>query len=226
MPESVMSRLPMTMNNLEAMKLSVEASEEILDSGMRWLSMGCDMIDSLQVMCMSSMSRVLTGFGCNTSQPVCRFVDIQQQSMKNCFDILKDLFISNLKQLYRERSAELAFIKMFTDQTPAQDWTVAYDDSNVTLDLPSMRVIDISSPVVHRIDNFTVVFAPRAGHHSNIAERVALYLRERGLTRMAVVEQKCAEDIPLYIDGRRHTEDFTSQVGQYTQVLEHLMQST
>ena len=172
------------------------------------------------------MNRFLAGPGFDTYLPACRFVDIQQQSMKGCFEILKNLFLNNLQQLYRERSAELSFIRLFTDQMPSQDWTVAYDDSNVTLDLPSMRVIDISNPVAHRIGNFTVVFAPRAGHHSNIAEKVALYLRDRGLTRMAIVEQKCAEDIPLHIDGKRHTEGFTSQVEQYTQVLEHLMQIT
>ena len=226
MPESVMSRLPMMLNNLEAMKLSVEASEKSLDSGIRYLSLGFDMIDSLQTMGMLSMNRFLAGPGFDTCLPACRFVDIQQQSMKGCFEILKNLFLNNLQQLYRERSAELSFIRLFTDQMPSQDWTVAYDDSNVTLDLPSMRVIDISNPVAHCIGNFTVVFAPRAGHHSNIAEKVALYLRDRGLTRMAIVEQKCAEDIPLHIDGKRHTEGFTSQVEQYTQILEHLMQTT
>ena len=226
MPESVLSRLPMTLNNLEMMKLSLETAEKALDSSLEWLSMGSDMIDSLQNMSMASMNRFFDGIGGSTYQAIWGFGHIQQQPMKRCFDILTNLFMNNLRQLYRERSAELDFIRLFTDHLPSQDWTVAYDDSNVTLELPSMRVIDISSPASHRIRNFTVVFAPRAGHHSNIAERVAHYLRDRGLTRMAVVEQKCAQDIPLYIDGKRHSEDFTSQVQQYTQVLEHLMQLT
>ena len=83
-------------------------------------------------------------------------------------------------------------------------------------------MIDISADVRHRILNYGVVFAPRAGHHSNIAERVALFLRDNGMTRMAVVEQKCAEDIPLFVDGCRHREDFEGQVDQYRQVLELL----
>jgi poly-beta-hydroxyalkanoate depolymerase len=78
----------------------------------------------------------------------------------------------------------------------------------------------------HALKNYTVVFAPRAGHHSNIAERVALFLRDHGLSRMAVVEQKCAEDIPLYVDGKRHHEDFAGQVDQYRLILGHLKRLT
>ena len=94
------------------------------------------------------------------------------------------------------------------------------------LDLPGLRVINISADVRHRILNYGVVFAPRAGHHSNIAERVALFLRDKGLTRMVVVEQKCAEEIPLYVNGRRHREDFEGQVDQYTAVLKYLKKKT
>ncbi|MDI7261286.1 MAG: hypothetical protein QME90_15390 [Thermodesulfobacteriota bacterium] len=47
-------------------------------------------------------------------------------------------------------------------------------------------------------------------------------MRDQGLTRMAIVEQKCAEDIPLYVDGKRHDEGFNGQVTQYRKVLEHL----
>jgi polyhydroxyalkanoate depolymerase len=39
---------------------------------------------------------------------------------------------------------------------------------------------------------------------------------------MAVVEQKCADDIPLHVDGERHFEGFEGQVAQYRQVLTHL----
>jgi polyhydroxyalkanoate depolymerase len=43
---------------------------------------------------------------------------------------------------------------------------------------------------------------------------------------MAVVEQKCAEDIPLYDGGERHYECFEGQVDQYRTVLEHLKDLT
>jgi polyhydroxyalkanoate depolymerase len=43
---------------------------------------------------------------------------------------------------------------------------------------------------------------------------------------MAIVEQKCAEDIPLYVGGKRHHEGFDGQVEQYRQVLEHLTEKT
>jgi polyhydroxyalkanoate depolymerase len=226
MPESVLSRMPIMTNNLESIALTVETCEKMLDSGAQWLSLGCDTLGSLQAMGAASVTRFLSGIGCNTKNPVYRFADIQQQNLKRCGDILQNLLLNNLEQVQQEKRAELAFLKLFTEQKSVQDWSVAYDDSNVILDLPSLRVIDISTPVEHCIRNYTLVFAPRAGHHSNIAERVALYLRDRGLTRMAVVEQKCAQDIPLYIDGKRHREDFTSQVQQYTQVMAHVLQLT
>ena len=117
-------------------------------------------------------------------------------------------------------------MRLFTDFPQEQDWAFAYDDGNVLLDLPSMRVIDISLPGSHALDNYTVVFAPRAGHHSNIAERVAVFMREQGLTRMAVVEQKCASQIPVQINGQNYHDNFSSQVGQYKTILEKLLAET
>jgi polyhydroxyalkanoate depolymerase len=224
MPESVLSRLPIALNNLETMKMSIETSEKILYSGIKCMSLGCDMLDSFQTMGAASVNAFLSGIGHDTQSPTYRFADIQQKSFRRYCDVLGGLFFHNLTHIQQERRAESDFIKLFIEQGPKQDWSVAYDDSNVILDLPSLRVIDVSLPVEHRIANYTVVFAPRAGHHSNIAERVALFLRDCGLTRLAVVEQKCAQDIPLYIDGKRHSEDFNSQVQQYTQVLAHLKQ--
>lgn len=93
---------------------------------------------------------------------------------------------------------------------------------DIILDLPGMRVRDISISTKHKIQNYGIVFAPRAGHHSNIAERVAIAMRDHGLTRMAIVEQKCADEIPLYVNGRRHYENFDGQVKQYKSVLEYL----
>ena len=137
-------------------------------------------------------------------------------------DIVKENLLTQHNRFHQKRSGELEFLELFTDQCTRQDWTAEYDQSKILLDLPGLRVIDISADVRHRILNYGVVFAPRAGHHSNIAERVALFLRDQGLTRMAVVEQKCAEEIPLLVDGNRHHEDFEGQVEQYRQVLELL----
>lgn len=127
-----------------------------------------------------------------------------------------------MERLDREWMADAALLNLFSSTNAPQDWSVAYDDDRVILDLPSLRAIDISRDGDHRIRNFTVVFAPRAGHHSNIAERAALHFRDSGLSRLVIVEQKCAEDIPLHVDGQRHGEGFQSQVSQYAAVLEHL----
>ncbi len=125
-----------------------------------------------------------------------------------------------------EYKADLEFLELFTEDPPPQDWHFQYADDDVLLDLPGMRLIDISTEGPHRISNYTVVFSPRAGHHSNIAERTALFLRDKGLTRMAVVEQKCAKDIPLFVNGEAHSEDFGGQVAQYRTILAFLKKQT
>nr|MCU0554855.1 hypothetical protein [Syntrophales bacterium] len=114
-------------------------------------------------------------------------------------------------------------LKLFCEAPPCQCFNEA---GEVLVDLPGMRLIDISKGEGHDVRNYTVVFAPRAGHHSNIAERVALYMRDSGLTRMAIVEQKCAQEIPLYREGKRHHEDFEGQVEQYRTILETLKEKT
>jgi poly(3-hydroxybutyrate) depolymerase len=43
---------------------------------------------------------------------------------------------------------------------------------------------------------------------------------------MAIVEQKCAQEIPLYVDGKRHHEGFEGQVEQYRTILEILKEKT
>jgi polyhydroxyalkanoate depolymerase len=151
---------------------------------------------------------------------------ICREGSESLLRVVRKNVIDNLDRFHRERLGELEFLKLFTDELPDQDWSVEYDDSKVILDLPGLKLIDISADVKHKVQNYGVVFAPRAGHHSNIAERVALHMRDQGLTRMAVVEQKCAENIPLYVNGKRHYEDFDGQVGQYRQILENLKERT
>ena len=224
MPESVLSRLPFTLHNLEATKLSYETSENLFDSGIQTMSLGCSLLHTIYSQTTKSLNQFINAMGYDPDNVYFRLAGVQQQAIKRYFGVYRNMFYDNLNQIKQERQAELDFINLFSDQSCDQDWSVAYDDSHVILDLPSLRVIDISNPVDHRIANYTIVFAPRAGHHSNIAERVALYLRDQGLSRMVVVEQKCADDIPLYVGGQRHSEDFTSQVQQYTQIMAHVRQ--
>jgi polyhydroxyalkanoate depolymerase len=131
-----------------------------------------------------------------------------------------------LEDMYETRRGEADFLELLAEDPPQQDWTFPYGARDVLLDLPGFRLIDVSREGPHEVRNYTVVVAPRAGHHSNIAERVALSMRDRGLTRMAVVEQKCADDIPLYVEGRMHSEGFAGQVEQYRQMLELLRERT
>jgi polyhydroxyalkanoate depolymerase len=144
-------------------------------------------------------------------------------------DLVKDIsgFCRKLSQhpfqrFTQNRQNEIEYLETFIKDHGLQSWSAPVSESDILLDLPGMRLIDISVPGPHKVENYTVVFAPRAGHHSNIAERVALYLRDQGLTRMAIVEQKCADDIPMYIKGKRHYENFDGQIKQYTDILKYL----
>jgi polyhydroxyalkanoate depolymerase len=226
MPDNLMNRFPYALNNLEAMKMPLRIGAEMLDHGIRSLSLGYDLSNNLQDLGFQLTQRLFTLPGTNLPKVSNRYTTLQYQALKNFSTIFKNLLLTHLNQMRQEKRGELKFIRLFTEQNSDQDWSEAYDDTRILLDLPSLRVIDISTEVKHTLPNYTVVFAPRAGHHSNIAERVALYLRDQGLTRMAIVEQKCADDIPLCVDGKRHRENFDSQVVQYKKVLADLKHLT
>lgn len=222
MPDNLMNRFPYALNNLEAMKIPLRASTEMLDHGIRSLSLGFDLNKNFQNLGFQLAQRWYSLADANLPKVFNRFTTLQYQALKHFSAVFKNLLLTHLKKVHQEKRGELEFIRLFTEQLPDQDWSEAFDDTRILLDLPSLKVLDISSEVKHTHHNYAVVFAPRAGHHSNIADRVALHLRDQGLTRMAIVEQKCAADIPLYVDQKRHRENFDSQVDQYKKVLAHL----
>jgi len=129
-------------------------------------------------------------------------------------------FINIFDKINKYKQAEIDFINLFQDIPEYQNWD--NKQSKTILDLPGMKAIDISLNKEHDIHNYTVIFSPRAGHHSNIAEKVATYMRDNGLSKIIIIEQKCADDIPMFVNGKRHYEDFKSQIAQYTKILETL----
>jgi polyhydroxyalkanoate depolymerase len=226
MPTSLMTLFPHVLNSLEVMKVPVQTSVAVAEALMRANSMGFGLIrDANELGC-----RLVNQFIPLTTplnEQACRQLsDICQEGSESILSVAEKSVLEALTRFHRKRSGELEFMRFFTDPHPPQDWTVSYDDTNILLDLPSLRVIDISLDVKHKILNYGVVFAPRAGNHSNIAERVAIHMRDQGLSRMAVVEQKCAQDIPLCVQGERHYEDFDGQVDQYRKALEYLKDKT
>jgi len=222
MPDSVMTLFPHVLGSFEAMKMSLQAALAFNQVQMQTVAASVDMFKSMQDLTLSPARQNSHLLPAGYLQNGDKLLKLYQEGAASLLDLFKDNMLTQLNRFYQKRAGELDFLNLFTDQCTRQDWTAEYDPSKILLDLPGLRVIDISTNVRHRILNYGVVFAPRAGHHSNIAERVALFLRDNGLTRMAVVEQKCAEDIPLFVDGDRHREDFESQVDQYRQVLELL----
>ncbi len=226
MPSSFMTLFPGTLGNLEALKFSLRTSLEMTETGMNCFSTALEMARQFNALAMN----VFLPFNRLPLPGQAVDWDRLKEVAKECSDdVLKAstrTLLDPVRLFHRERCGELEFIKFLTEDPPDQDWTEEYDTAHVMLDLPGMRVVDITRKEDHAVQNYTVVFAPRAGHHSNIAERVALFLRDQGLTRMAVVEQKCAEAVPLSVGDRRHSEGFPGQVEQYRQVLLHLKNRT
>jgi polyhydroxyalkanoate depolymerase len=222
MPQSLMTLFPHMLNSLEAMKLPLQAALAINEVQVQSVAASTDFCKSAHDMALSwarNFSHLLPpGYLQNGDNLLKQY----QEGATFLLELIKENWIDQLNRFHQQRAGELEFLNLFTAQCEPQEWSVECDRTKILLDLPGMRLIDISTDVRHRIHNYGVVFAPRAGHHSNIAERVALFLRDQGLTRMAVVEQKCAEDIPLNVNGHRHREDFEGQVDQYRQVLELL----
>ena len=226
MPSSFMTLFPHLQNSLEAMKIPIMAGADLTETTIRCQSLGFDLMRNTQHFNCRLMKHFLPVMLRTKQSTADQISDICLEGWENLLSVAENNNMEYLDHFLRERLGELEFLKFLTEELPDQDWTVEYDDSNIMLDLPGLRLIDISMDVEHKIDNYGVVFAPRAGHHSNIAERVALYMRDQGLTRMAIVEQKCAEDIPLLVDGKRHYENFDGQVQQYKKVLEALKERT
>ncbi len=226
MPDSVMTLFPSLLKGLETIKMPLKASLTCNQIQMNSLSASLDMCKSIQDMTLSIVQQYSHYLPIGYFQSAADLLKLSQDGTASLLDLGMENVLNQMCRFHQKRAGELEFLNLFTDGCSRQDWEVEYDSSKVLLDLPGMRVIDISANNRHRIQNYGVVFAPRAGHHSNIAERVALFLRDAGLSRMAVVEQKCAEDIPLYINGQRHREDFEGQVEQYRQVLELLKTRT
>ena len=226
MPNSVMSLFPHVLNNLETLKVPLQTSLSCSETLRRSISTGIDCWQNNRNFFYNLTRRLSHLSPLWDTGPFQTFLNLGQSGAQPLVEGLKKTALAGFDRFRQERSGELEFLKLFTDTSTGQDWTIDHDQARVLLDLPSLKVIDISTETRHHIQNDTVIFAPRAGHHSNIAERVAVFLRDKGLTRMVVVEQKCAEEIPLYVNGQRHREDFEGQVDQYTAVLKYLKKKT
>ena len=222
MPDSLMTLFPQVLNNLELMKLPVQLSADLTASAIRSQELAFGLMKINIRLGTQGLKSFLPLVTPNQDKSFFPLFELIQEGSSNFLSTIEKNISGYLKVYYQERAGELQFLNLFTQKFPPQGWTVEYDPSRVLLDLPSLKLIDISREVDHKIQNYGVVFAPRAGHHSNIAERVALFMRDQGLTRMAVVEQKSAEEIPLMVEGKRHHENFEGQVVQYRKILEHL----
>jgi polyhydroxyalkanoate depolymerase len=200
---------------MERFKAVAEAQMAFSDMTAKTIASGADL-----------MRQAASGPAAETFPEISGLLEANRDAMATILDAGQSQALDSLKQFNAERAADVGFLSLFIDPPPPQDWETDYAEANILMDLPGLRLIDFSTPGPHAIGNYTVVFAPRAGHHSNIAEKTALFLRDQGLTRMAVVEQKCASDIPLMVDGQPHSEDFTGQVAQYKTILEFLKNKT
>ncbi|MEW5909276.1 MAG: hypothetical protein AB1659_05715 [Thermodesulfobacteriota bacterium] len=224
MPASYLTLFPFFTLGLASFKAILQANSAVAGFCSRYMALEMDRLAGSHRAALALVNPAVSGMvPCNGSK-LNQILTGYDETMSAVMDWIKSSLVDPLEVYRSRRQEEARFLEILTDAPPRQNWSEIRETNTVLCDLPSHRLIDISTPKPHRIKNYTVVFAPRAGHHSNIAERVAFYLRESGLTRIAVVEQKCADDIPLYVDGKRHPEGFDSQVEQYRRILEKLME--
>ncbi len=226
MPDGLMQRFPHVLNQLEAVKLGIGTGTALVDRQFRMLTMGLEMTDHQQRLGRELMRLAVQANPWSAVVPALAVLDLWQERADKALEMVRNHISEMRRTFLQAREGELEFLDLFAKPPEPQCWETIRDHERVLLDLPGMRVLDFSAPGRHRLRNYTVVFAPRAGHHSNIAERVAVFLRDQGLSRMAVVEQKCAAEVPLYVEGRRHREGFEGQVAQYRRVLEDLRERT
>ena len=222
MPDSFMSLFPQVLNTLETSKIPLQSGAYLSETARQSCLMGFEHFRNTCRLGCRLMKGVMPLALPQLNGSGNQLVDMCYAGADNFLSLTQKNVLNSLSHFQKKRQAELEVIKLFTEELPDQGWSVGYGEANIILNLPSIRLIDISLNTKHKIRNYGVIFAPRAGHHSNIAERVALYMRDQGITRMAIAEQKCADDIPLYVNGKRHYENFDGQVSQYKSVLKCL----
>ncbi len=222
MPTSFLTAVPHVVKSMEIAKVPVKTGSTLALLSDQILSWEFELIKNVNNSSWGLTRNLLPLLGPFYKQVYTDLAEISREGTNNLINLVHNKMTDQVSHYHQERQGELEFISLFTDDLPPQDWMIQSEYRKELMDLPSLKLIDISADVPHEIENYTVVFAPRAGHHSNIAEQVAVYMRDHGMTHMAIVEQKCAEDIPLYVNGKRHHEDFVSQIEQYRQILEHV----
>jgi len=221
MPNTLNTIAPAVAASLKSVRSTLDLSADVVGLGNRWSLLWLDSLTAASSIGLEMWRFLLTGTV--VERPAALLADSLDGMEREMARAMADVISLPARRYERTRHGEAEFLKLFCEAPPCQGFSEA---GEVLADLPGMRLIDLSKAQRHEIGNYTVVFAPRAGHHSNIAERVALFMRDCGLTRMAIVEQKCAQEIPLYVEGRRHHEDFEGQVEQYRVILETLKEKT
>ena len=223
MPASFMTLFPNVLDGLKIYQRCLETVTEACDLTKHSATSVFELFQNSRMLMVNTWAAVLPMTALPHTQYFGRLLETYRKEDELISRRLAITTSENFDRVAQERRGEISFLRLFTEAPPRQLWSFPIDSPRILRDLPGMRLIDISINNRHDIGNYTVVFAPRAGHHSNIAERVAIYLRDHGMTRMAIVEQKCAADIPGMIDGVCHRENFDSQIEQYRQVLEALV---
>ncbi|MGM0453511.1 MAG: hypothetical protein ACQERN_10145, partial [Thermodesulfobacteriota bacterium] len=226
MPASLMTLFPQARATMEGMEWPMKTNIALTDMASRMIGLGFNLNNTAVKNGFDAAARFFPSDRSVETNIFQQMLSIYRDGAIYFAELMEKNLISGLDNYKQHRQGEVDFLHVFTEDPPPEKWSVDFSSKNVLLDLPGMRLIDISSDTAHDIDNYTVVFAPRAGHHSNIAERTAVHLREQGMTRMAIVEQKCADDIPMYVHGRRHYENFDGQLTQYRRILSCLKDRT
>ena len=222
MPVSMLDGAVPVTSAFKALQIPITAAAEAANAAGQTLSLGMELARSVSVAGFSAARYWTEALSAGGAAPTGKLIEMGGDAVERWMEATQHRLARSFEAFSRQRAGEVEFFKLFSESPPCQTLASAGSPGRLMFETPGLRLWDVSARGRHAIDNYTVVFAPRAGHHSNIAERAALFMRDCGLSRMAIVEQKCAEQIPLYVNGKRHRENFEGQVEQYRQVLWYL----
>ena len=164
MPESVMTLFPQLLTNLEAMKIPVRAWLACTDMQMRSITTAFDLIGNQQAYIKHTSQNIQRMFPLLSQSGITAITEASLEGPQQLLEQIRNQIIDAYSRFRQARAGELEFLELFSAESTEQDWTVEYDDTNVILDLPGFRLIDISTDTKHAHKNYVVVFAPRAGH--------------------------------------------------------------
>ena len=156
MPNTINTLAPTLAASMKSIRSSLDLSADVVGLGNRWSLLWLDSLNAASSIGMEMWRFLITGTP--VELPVNVLADSLEGMERGMAKAMADVLSLPAKRYERKRHGESEFLKLFCEAPPCQ----CFDEQGTVLaDLPGMRLIDISRDEAHRIQNYTVVFAPQ-----------------------------------------------------------------